>query len=43
VKKSNLLIASAVAAAITPPFISTAQGGPAPNRELVRRRHLEAR
>ena len=29
-KKSNLLIASAVAAAITPPFISTAQGGPAP-------------
>jgi len=30
VKKSNLLIASAVAAALTLPFISTGQGGPAP-------------
>jgi uncharacterized membrane protein len=30
VKKSNLLIASAVAAALTMPFVSIAQGGPAP-------------
>ena len=29
-KKSNLLIASAVAAALTMPFVSIAQGGPAP-------------
>ena len=29
-KKSNLLIASAVAAAITLPLVSAAQGGPAP-------------
>ena len=28
-KKSNLLIASAVAAALTMPFVSIAQGGPA--------------
>jgi uncharacterized membrane protein len=30
VKKTNLLIASAVAAALTMPFVSVAQGGPAP-------------
>jgi len=30
VKKSNLLIASAVAAALTMPLVSIAQGGPAP-------------
>jgi uncharacterized membrane protein len=30
VKKSHLLIASAVAAALTMPFVSIAQGGPAP-------------
>jgi uncharacterized membrane protein len=30
VKKSNLLIASAVAAALALPLVSTAQGGPAP-------------
>ncbi len=29
-KKSNLFIASAVAAALTMPFVSLAQGGPAP-------------
>ncbi len=29
-KKTNILIASAVAAALTLPFASTAQGGPAP-------------
>ena len=29
-KKSNLLIAAAVAAALTMPFVSIAQGGPAP-------------
>ena len=29
-KKTNLIIASAVAAALTMPFVSTAQSGPAP-------------
>jgi uncharacterized membrane protein len=30
VRKTNLFIASAVAAALTMPFVSLAQGGPAP-------------
>jgi len=35
VRKTNLFIASAVAAALTMPFVSLAQGGPAPKPKFA--------